>query len=67
MNTQEESWLIVEEYAKKELLRSTRALERTAATIDQTNYLRGEIAVLRNILNLPNVEIVENIEYEDYT
>lgn len=66
MNTQEDSWLEVKKHIESELKTKRFRLESKEVDYNLTQFLRGEIAMLKNILELPNKDRSSVQTYEDY-
>ena len=66
INIHDDTWIYIDEFCNKELLKCTKHLECKGVDKKTTQYLRGQISILRNVLDLPNNKLIENIETEVY-
>lgn len=48
------AWIAVQTHCETNLERARSELEKRNQTFEQTQYLRGEIAALKAVLDLPN-------------
>ena len=51
--TTSETWITVEKYCNEQLELYRTKLERKSANMEDTQLYRGRVAMLRNILKLP--------------
>jgi len=65
LDPRSQAWMFVEAWATERLQRAREKNDNTNRDLNQTSVLRGEIKILKELINLPNPKNMKGLLEED--